>query len=814
MTTNPKMIATSDLQAYFVDKNTGMPLDSGIVTFYHDVNRTLKKPVYQITGSPPNYSYTVLPNPMILSGVGTFEYNGNDIIPYYFPYQGTPDDSDNTVELYYITVESEGLVPQFTREAWPPNVNNGGDPITDAGYRNLIPNGQFWSHTDIVGTSTPPVEQIGGVDTQYVAQGGWSFRRTIGGGSTFNNSFTRITTGIPALDDLPRYAFNYVCTSFSVGDQVRDFSIQWPDVNKFTTGNPLGTQQYTLFFAGKSNDANTYTFDLRMVRYYGTGGSPSPTTDVSIGSVIVGPSYQTQLILIDGFPDDGGTIGTNNDDFVMLSLRGPESSASIQVTDFVLAPNNVAITSFPLQTTADMLGRGVAGWMNQPQPNAEDLYLPLVLTPKGMRFDQSQVGTVKELAYIWDTSIYGSISPDGPQALCDGSVYLTSGYSPLGVPWARLQRKFWSPVLNLPIWGTGVSYVTSYNISDIIRISTNSDGAELVASDGTTPTGFTFTQLFIGQSTHSLNSYLSQSQNLIIANDENKGNSPFPIINGSSGFVTTQEVNGSDSYQSITVQISALPAAGSYFKYGVVGFGSVYVWFTIDGVGVDPVVGGTAIRCPLLSSYTVAQAAAVIREAMHGFQSDNLTTVPAASIPAGAYFRFNANGDAYAVWYQVSNVGNEPSVGAQNIKVSLIGTETNSQVALATIKAINMFKFAVPNFRNCFLKGMNLGSTNIPVDDAYTKRFGLADLFPNETYGLGSYQMYQVIQHFHQYVEASTPTTVGTPVTGTTVAYQEENTGAFPKSLPDVPLSNQLTGPSGGAENRPFNAYINFVINY
>lgn len=811
MTTNPKMIATSDLQAYFVDKDSGFPLAGGIVTFYHDVNRTLKKPVYQITGSPPNYSYSVLPNPMILSGVGTFEYNGNDIIPYYFPYQGTPDDSDNTVELYYVTVESSGLVPQFTRQAWPPNVNNGGDPITDAGYRNLIPNGQFWAHTDIVGTSTPPVEQIDGVDTQFVAQGGWSFRRTTGGGSTFNNSFTRITTGIPALDDLPRYAFNYVCTSFSVGDQVRDLSIQWPDVNKFTTGNPLGTQQYTLFFAGKSNDANTYTFDLRMVRYYGTGGSPSPTTDVSVGSVIISPSYETQLILIDGFPDDGGTIGTNNDDLVMLSLRGPESSASIQVVDFALAPNNVVITSFPLQTTADMLGRGVAGWMNQPQSNAEDLGLPPILTPKGMKFDQSRVGTVEQLAYIWDTSIYGSISPDEMRILCDGTVLTTSEYSPLGVPWARLQRKFWNATLNIPIWGTGATYSTAYNAADIIRISTNTDGAQTAIADGATPTGFTITPLFTGQSTHTLNSYVTEAGNIIIANDTTVGVSPFPIINGSSGFTTTQEVNGNNSYQSITVQVPSLPAAGTYFKYGVVGFGAVYVWFTIDGVGSDPSVGGTGIKCPLLSSYTVNEAVTVIREAMHGFQSENLTTLPAASIPAGAYFTFHASGDAYAVWYQISNVGTAPSTGATNIKVSLIGTEINAQVATATIKAINMFKFAVPNFRNCFLKGMNLGYPDIPVDDGYSNRFSLTDLFSSQTHGLGSYQMYQLLQHSHQYVEASSPAAFGTPGSS---GFTEDPIGINPASFPIIPLSNQQTANNGGAENRPFNAYINFVINY
>jgi hypothetical protein len=52
-----RFICTSDLDTYYVDKTTGQPMSGGIVTFYEDENRTVLKSVYQITGTPPDYTY-------------------------------------------------------------------------------------------------------------------------------------------------------------------------------------------------------------------------------------------------------------------------------------------------------------------------------------------------------------------------------------------------------------------------------------------------------------------------------------------------------------------------------------------------------------------------------------------------------------------------------------------------------------------------------------------------------------------------------------------------------------------------------------
>ena len=816
MSTDPRFIACADLQQYFVDKDTGFPLDAGEVTFYSDVNRTIKKPVYQITGSPPSYTYSVLPNPMTLSSVGTFEYNGADIIPYYFPYEGTPDDSNNTVELYYVTVTSKQpfLVPQFTREAWPPNVNNGGDPISDAGYRNLIPNGQFWSHTDIVGTSQPPVISLAGVDTQYIAQGGWTFSRTTGGASTFNNSFELINGAIPSLDDYPRYAFSYRCTSFDPSDQVRDIGIEWQGVNKFTTGSPPGSQSYTNFFAARSLDANTYTFDVRVIRYYGSGGSPSATTDTSVGSVIIAPTYAYITVLIPNFPDEGGTLGTNNDDFVRIALRAPESSAAVQFTDFVLTPGNVAITAFPLQTNADMMSRSIAGWVTQPNPDGSDLYLQPILTQKGMVWQHSEVGQIKSTIDI--KNFTGSLCNDDSYIICDGSAYPYDGYSPLGVPYYRLGDKLWDDVNDMPRTGTGVDYAMGFITSthtNFIRLVTNKAGLQTVTADGTNPTGFTFSTLYTGNVAYQQNAFVTQLGNQIFSYDVTKGSTTAANA-GTSGFtISYDEINGitqqsnPGTHNFFYVTVNALPGVGTYFTFSNTTPANFYVWFTIDGLGSDPAPGGTGILVPLLSTYNLGTAAQLIREAMGGYQGSLIITVPAASIPAGAYFTFHANGDDYVVWYKIGGVGTPPIVSGTLILVELNGDEADEEVATLTIIAINKHQYAVPNLKGAFLRGQNVGANNTPGDLGDTIRFNI----PSQPAisNIMTYQWSQVLDHVHEYNEPPSITgPAGPPVDPGYAAGPTEG------SFPQITVFENYTGRYGSAETTPFNFTVNFIIKY
>lgn len=141
-----RFIASTSLEEYFVDKNTGLPLAGGQVYFYQDIARTNPKLVYTLTGDPNSvggYSFVALNNPLILSATGTFLYNGNEIAVYYFPYDGDPTTSTNTLDLYYVVVQDSLGNPQFTRSAWPSIAEDIADVQNLNTYENQVSNSQF-----------------------------------------------------------------------------------------------------------------------------------------------------------------------------------------------------------------------------------------------------------------------------------------------------------------------------------------------------------------------------------------------------------------------------------------------------------------------------------------------------------------------------------------------------------------------------------------------------------------------------------------------------------------------------------------------
>ena len=111
---NPNYIPSKYFQEGILDKDTGEPLAAGLVYSWADEARTIAKPLYAKVDASPTNNYVALPNPTTLSSIGTFNYCGNDIIPYFYPY-----DENGNLELYFIDVVSAGGEPQFTRENIP-----------------------------------------------------------------------------------------------------------------------------------------------------------------------------------------------------------------------------------------------------------------------------------------------------------------------------------------------------------------------------------------------------------------------------------------------------------------------------------------------------------------------------------------------------------------------------------------------------------------------------------------------------------------------------------------------------------------------
>ena len=140
MALDERYITAVDLTEPFIDKITGQPLAGGKIYFWQDDNRLYPKTVFELSGAPPNYTYTALPNPLTLGADGCPQNNnGDNVSIYYYPY-----DAFGNLELYYIqVVDSDGL-DQFTRQGWP-NVAAGSDPTTsnNASMSNELSNGQF-----------------------------------------------------------------------------------------------------------------------------------------------------------------------------------------------------------------------------------------------------------------------------------------------------------------------------------------------------------------------------------------------------------------------------------------------------------------------------------------------------------------------------------------------------------------------------------------------------------------------------------------------------------------------------------------------
>ncbi len=149
MPLDAQYVALFPIQEQIWDKTLNIPAAGAEVYFYSDVDDVTPKPVYQLVGSGAGgYTYVELPNPLILSGIGTYvDPSGASIIPYLWPYEGLPTDSppSTIVQLYYIKVLDQNGGELFDIHAWPPSLQGGNSPLINEADTtgNIIQNGQF-----------------------------------------------------------------------------------------------------------------------------------------------------------------------------------------------------------------------------------------------------------------------------------------------------------------------------------------------------------------------------------------------------------------------------------------------------------------------------------------------------------------------------------------------------------------------------------------------------------------------------------------------------------------------------------------------
>lgn len=776
MALDPRYVVAPSLEQYYVDKDTGLPLANGEVTFYKDQARTELKPIYTISGSPPNYTYVQIDNPSTLSAVGTFQdANGNNILPYYFPF----DDAGN-VELYYITVYSEGDVLQFTREGWP-NFSAGGSGESNDSVVNYVPNGQFLLHNNIPATSTTLAGQVT-LPTTFIAQGGWSFDRPMASTATDFVLFPRYNSPISNPTGSPRYAVRISTTVTGSGDLFKDLRLKFKDVNKFANS----TQTFS--FTGQTNTSTDLSLTILLIKNYGTGGSPEDSTVIDTVMIQNSPSIINQVI---NFGDNiGKVIGPNNDDYLQIVIRLPLSFIfDATFTDFILSPGVVEFTEFPQTTNAQFIYR-TSGYMPPPNGDGYDLYLPRIKTLEGEQYDDSQLGQC--VFQVRKDPLPGELR-------CDGSNYLYSGYSAVGIPYKRLGDVLLGTG-TYPIFGTGVNFISasiSDSLSSVIILSTNAPGTVVPCSAGTS--GFTFVIRATG------NNYNVTSLNF--------GNGSLYVEQNVIGLMTGLDIataapylnlstirNATGTFQIFYIQFTSISTAiaGTYFAFST-STNNYYLWFSVQGVGTDPAPPGlTGINVDFTPTSSINQRGNFVAEALGGHQVTTFTALPASSITTGSYFTFSVNPlpQNYYVYYIKDGIIVDPAPGGIGIPVNILSSDNASVVASKTVLAINKFYMTVPDPRGKFIRIWNNGASNDPNAILRGYPYGQGQIIGDV---IGSLQLDEIYSHNHN-LNVSTQNITGSNLT--------TNAGNNPT------MQSNFISYTGGSESRPINQYLNMFIKY
>jgi hypothetical protein len=803
MSLNPLYITAPSLQEYFVDKDTGEPLAGGYVYFYRDNDRAVPKSVYELEGNASNYTYEALPNPIILSAVGTIQdQSGFDVIPYYYPY-----DNEGNEDLYYIQVFNANGVPQFTRQGWP-NPNSGLEPTAND-LINYIPNGQFLSHTN-----PPDNELVGG--TNLIAQGGWSFElpETVHSINTLEFVVQQLP---PVIPQAPRYIAKVTCSMFSGLDTIKSLRIKWNDVNKFST---QASNVYTFAFWGESNI--NLNVNVAVVKYFGATGSVVPVEIQD--SITLTPSGFFYNLTVDFGNNEGYSVDLEDQtDFVAIDIQLPVDFAFVaEFTDFVLVYGDTIVENFPVETNALMISGGVFGWTDVPDGMGGDLYLPPILTPYGMTWDTGSVGDI-------GMSVMPIPSPTGSPVLtnkmpCDGATYVTADYASNGRPFSALANFLYLSPPDLPLYGTGPNFVSALiPFSGVVnptgnpgfRLVYNTAGtASTIAADGGQATGFNFGPTYVyngANSTAGFNLFASNTAaNTVWAVVTNGAVFDVPTGPGDTGFTMTN-ISGATSalafqdaaYSIVTVPASAFPSTGTgaHFAIKLTGGTQQNFWFNVGFGNTPPTDTGQLNQINVNAAYSAQDVADAVRDAINGFTSTSIgiSAVPTVGTGGAApYFTFTANPASinnFYVYYVIDGVGVDPMLaGYVGIKVQITSSYSPTQIRDASRAAINRYQFQSPDFRGMFLRCSDPNST---WDTGAANRWS----YTSEISGTdpGTYEYSQFLSHNH----VETPRII---IAGPT------HSGLSSGST--VGEVSQSTANSGGGETRPVNTTIFPYIRY
>ena len=322
MAINPALlVAAKMLQDYFVDKDTGFPLANGLISLYKDEARSFYKNWYYQTGVPGAYTWVPLDNPLHLSSVGTIQDpNGNDVIPFYYPYE---ENDENVPEAYYITVYSVDengfpAVLQFTRENFPYMPGVGPTPgVVTPTLRNYILNNVYWRNIGSL-TATTVLDQVicPSQHDGYATNHDIRFIKNIGG-ATDTITFSPMTLTLQN-DITPETYLNFQCTALQVGETTK--CIQYPiSLHVDTLQNVAAT--LVIHAQNVSGSPNNF-LNLQIYQFLGTGALSQPAP-ILIQTIVLNNTFK-KFVIPFTFPSAAGlSLGAGGDDALFLRVQYP-----------------------------------------------------------------------------------------------------------------------------------------------------------------------------------------------------------------------------------------------------------------------------------------------------------------------------------------------------------------------------------------------------------------------------------------------------------------------------------------------------------
>lgn len=789
MTLNAKYVLAQDLWELFTDKDTGEFLRNGYILFYKDSSRSVGKPVFRLTGSPPDYTYIeygAYDNDgawrVDLNDQGAYDYN-----LYYYPY-----DEDNNTELYFVQVYSSEDVFQFSRSAIPNVVGTSGGTEVD---NNYVPNGQFLLHNNLPETGDYATGEIRDAITE-IAQGGWTFERPDAATSTDFILFDRFDSYTTNPVANPRYSVQVKCTDPGDGAAYKDIRLKFNNVNRFAS-----TDDYTFGLSGIVNTSGSLAVQLILIKNFGTGGST--TTETALTTFTVTASENDYSFSFSFGENSNKTIGDLDDDYIQLVLRFPGNETfDASFTDFLLDKGEIVSPLFPETSNKEFISQALGGGFPVPAYDGSNLYLPPLLTKEGWIYDDSIVGSIRISSA--DDKADWEISADGAR-------YETDGVSNIGIPYARLRAKYANDNNSfLPKYGTGRDFVSLFfspisPVSDEQAVITlNQAGVYTAAADGAVTTGFTFSEISTGAASINLSATAMPSTTTVqvILNTIGAMNA-LPTA-GDSGFVVTPLRNSSGVNGLFDIGINGVAASSLGGKYILFSNTSTdyYLWFKYNGAGADPAIGGrTGIEVNLYTGFTATGIIYAIISGINQFQSSNITFLAASSVAPSSYWEFSCGVDDFYAYYIKDGVGTDPALsGKIGIPIGILGSDTAALVCSRTISGINEKYFAVPDYRGYQFRVTDDGAG---VDLNSATRFSNVPGYYGDN--VGTYQLDGILAHSHTYTFEEVGDTTGGVKEG------DGATATVVNSVSAV-VTAAITGVNGQSENNVKNVYVNVFI--